>query len=61
MYQNWDFWFENMPSGNPGLKFGYGRQSFQILEKIGFVKIRSTANTEALSLIAKGLPTYIHT
>jgi hypothetical protein len=29
IYQNWDFWFENIPSGNPGRYYKVGRPRCQ--------------------------------
>jgi hypothetical protein len=37
MYPYWNFWFENKPSGNPGLQLAPtdGRERFQRQAKVG--------------------------
>jgi hypothetical protein len=49
MYSNWDFWFENTPSGNPGFSGEEAESPHGISQPFDFPA--DAANVENLSII----------
>jgi hypothetical protein len=59
IYPNWDFWFENMPSGNTGFNWFQLRQ--KIVLKRSLVKTRAIGRFRVAMLQTQTLPSsYIH-
>jgi hypothetical protein len=46
MYSNWDFWFENIPSGNPAWKQSFDRNNYNtgVVVAVGYVECFKAVN-----------------